>query len=141
MRLVLDTNIVVSAFIKSDGKPSQIVKMILGRKAELYYNEVIISEYESVMSRSKFADKIDSNMVHRFTGLLKSIGVLFMPDTSSIELPDESDRIFYDTAKESGSVLISGNIKHYPKEPFIVQPADFLERFASGGTHRLRIYP
>ena len=40
---------------------------------------------------------------------------------------DESDRIFYDTAKESKSILISGNLKHFPNEEFIMLPADFLE--------------
>ena len=130
MRLVLDTNVVISAFINPDGKPSQIVKMILGRKVEFCYNSVILSEYESVMSRAKFASKIDSGNIRRFIDLLRSIGFSFEPRLSVIKLQDEDDRIFYDTAKESGSVLISGNIKHYPKEPFIVQPADFLERFA-----------
>jgi len=46
-----------------------------------------------------------------------------------ISLPDESDRIFYDTACESKAILITGNKKHYPDEEFIMTPADFLLRF------------
>jgi len=38
VRLVLDTNVIISAFINPDGKPSRIVKMILGREAELCFN-------------------------------------------------------------------------------------------------------
>ena len=129
MRLVLDTNVVVSAFINPGGTPSQIVKMILGRRAELCYNSAILSEYESVMLRPKFSAKINSSTVHRFINLLKSIGISFDPSPSKIRLQDESDRIFYDTARESGSLLISGNIKHYPKKPFILLPADFLKRY------------
>ena len=127
MRLVLDTNVVISAFINPGGKPSQIVKMILGRGAALCYNSAILSEYENVMLRPKFQDKIDSGTIRRFIDLLRSIGISFNPPPSDIKLYDESDRIFYDTAKGSGSVLISGNTKHYPKEPFILLPADFLE--------------
>ena len=129
MRLVLDTNVLVSAFINPGGKPSQIVKMILGRRVDLCYNSVILGEYEKVMLRPKFSNKIDSGNIRRFIDLLRSIGIAFDPLPSTIKLLDESDRIFYDTAKGSGSFLISGNTRHYPKEPFILLPADFLKRF------------
>jgi len=127
VRLVLDTNIVISAFINPDGKPSQILKMVLSRKAELYYNTSILNEYESVMLRPKFSNVINSNNVNRFIDIIRSVGISFDPIPGKIELPDESDRIFYDTARESGSFLVSGNLKHYPKEPFIKSPTDFLK--------------
>ncbi|MCL2662882.1 MAG: hypothetical protein FWE83_06060 [Oscillospiraceae bacterium] len=37
-----------------------------------------------------------------------------------------SDRIFYDTAIASGAVLITGNTKHFPDEPIIMTPSEFL---------------
>jgi hypothetical protein len=40
----------------------------------------------------------------------------------------EDDRIFYDTAKHSGSILVTGNLKHYPKEAFILAPTEFLAK-------------
>lgn len=40
---------------------------------------------------------------------------------------DEKDRIFYDTAKESSAILVTGNIKHFPKEAFIMSPNDFIQ--------------
>jgi len=127
VKLVLDTNIVVSAFINPGGKPSQILKMVLNRKAELYHNSAILSEYESVMLRPKFASVIDSNNIRRFIDIIRSIGISFNPSVSNTKLPDESDRIFYDTARESGSFLVSGNLKHFPKEFFIMSVADFLK--------------
>jgi hypothetical protein len=48
-------------------------------------------------------------------------------DESPTPLPDESDRKFYDTAKYCGAFLITGNIKHFPQEPFIITPAEFLK--------------
>ena len=128
MRLVLDTNVVISAFITPDGKPSQILKIVLQRKAELCYNVSILSEYESVMLRPKFASKIDPRIVGRFINLIRDIGFSCDPLPSGINLLDEADRIFYDTAKESGSMLISGNVKHFPKESFVMLPAAFLKR-------------
>ena len=135
MRLVLDTNIIISALINPRGRPSQIIKMILTRKAELCYNSAILSEYEKVAMRPKFSKLIDSKKVHRFFILLKSIGIPFDPIPSSIKLPDESDRVFYDTAKGSGSILITGNIKHFPKESFVMTTAEFLEFFREKTKH------
>ena len=128
MRLVLDTNIIISAFINPKGIPSQILRLVLQQKAELFYNTYILSEYENVMKRPKFSDKIDKNLIVRFINLIKSIGISYDPIPSNIKLPDEKDRIFYDTAKGSSSLLITGNIKHYPKEPFIMQPSEFMQR-------------
>ena len=128
MQLVLDTNVVVSAFINPAGTPSQILKLVLQGKAKLIINTSILMEYEKVMARPKFEGHIKLDLVHRFTGLLKTIGHSFEPLPSNIKLPDESDRIFYDTARSSDSLLISGNIKHYPKESFIMLPGDFLKK-------------
>jgi putative PIN family toxin of toxin-antitoxin system len=125
----MDTNVIVSSFINPNGTPSQIMKIILNRKAELCYNSAILSEYESVMLRRKFSDKINSCHIQQFINLIRSIGISLNPTSSRIRLPDESDRIFYDTARESSSILITGNLKHFPKETFIMLPADFLKQY------------
>jgi len=126
MKLVLDTNIVVSAFINPHGIPSRIMGIVLSRKAELIYNAAILSEYESVMLRPKFSNKINTESIQKFINLIRIIGTSFNPPGSKIKLPDESDRIFYDTAKQSGSILVSGNLKHFPKERFILSPSELL---------------
>jgi len=131
MQLVLDTNVVISAFINPNGKPSQIIKLVLQRSAALCYNSAILNEYESVMLRPKFSKIIDIGNVRQFINLIGNIGFSFSPLPSSINLPDDSDRIFYDTAKGSDSILISGNIEHSPKERFIMLPADFLKQLES----------
>jgi len=127
VKLVLDTNIIVSAFINPNGKPSQVLKMVLNRKAKIYYNTYILCEYETVMLRPKFSSKISTSNINRFIDIIRSIGISYDPIPSKIKLPDESDRIFYDTAKESGSILVSGNITHFPKESFILTAADLLK--------------
>lgn len=43
-------------------------------------------------------------------------------------MPDESDRVFYEiTLSVDDSFLVTGNLKHYPKKPQVVTPAEFLE--------------
>jgi putative PIN family toxin of toxin-antitoxin system len=126
VRLVLDTNVVISAFINPAGTPARIVSMVLNRRAELCYNSLILGEYEGVALRPKFAEKINAGAVCRFVDLIRSFGISFDPAAGAVEFTDESDRIFYDTAKGSGSLLVTGNTKHFPKESFILSPADFL---------------
>jgi putative PIN family toxin of toxin-antitoxin system len=125
VKVVLDTNVIISAFINPNGIPSQILKMVLSRKAEICYNVTILNEYESVLLRPKFSKYIISGNIHRFIDLIRHIGISINPFPGNIKLPDEPDQIFYDTAKESGSILITGNLKHFPKESFIMSPADF----------------
>jgi len=48
---------------------------------------------------------------------------------STVIMPDETDRKFYDTAQLCKAYLITGNLKHYPDEPSITSPARFLDIF------------
>ena len=43
-------------------------------------------------------------------------------------LPDPKDIVFYEVAlSKEGSYLVTGNIKHFPKRPFVVFPAEMLQ--------------
>ena len=127
--LVIDTNIVISAALSDEGKPAQIMKMVSDGECQLYCNTQIISEYTEVLSREKFNFSIDKQKA--FTNKIEEIGVVVDPVPSVIPFADESDRVFYDTAKKAGAILITGNIKHYPTETFIMTPSDFLESLDS----------
>jgi putative PIN family toxin of toxin-antitoxin system len=130
MNVVLDTNIIVSAALSPTGNPAKIIALIPEKEIQIYCNVGILSEYKDVLSRPrlKIHDEIQKRII---TAILKA-GILFEPTTAAaVPLPDETDRIFYDTAKESGAVLITGNIKHYPAEDFIMTPSQFLTRTQS----------
>ena len=55
------------------------------------------------------------------------VGGVYVPKVSNTPLPDETDRKFYDLAKEVGAILITGNRKHYPDEEFIMTPSEFVD--------------
>jgi len=126
-KIVIDTNIIISAFISPNGIPAKIIDFItLNKQFQICYNADILAEYEEVLTRQKF-DKYNfsHDKVENFIRKLEMAGLVIEPSTSSVSLPDESDRIFYDTAKASGATLLTGNTKHYPDEDFIVIPAVF----------------
>jgi predicted nucleic acid-binding protein len=52
--------------------------------------------------------------------------VLENPQLNKNKKVNEDDRIFYDAAVEANAYLITGNIKHFPKESFIITPSQFL---------------
>lgn len=125
IKIVLDTNIIISAALSPTGNPAKITALISQNEdIQVFYNEDILKEYVRVLSYEKL--KIATDVQSSIIGTFKEFGILVKPIVSEIPLPDESDRVFYDTAQTSGATLITGNIRHFPNEPFIMSPTDFL---------------
>ena len=126
MKIVLDTNVVVSAFLSPAGKPANILQLVLRHDFDICFNTAILAEYEQVLGRSKFAGKLHQPAIRRFFELMKEFGVNIICVPSQVALPDEADRIFYDVAQAAGAVLVTGNKKHYPNETFIKDPSEYI---------------
>ena len=123
-RVVLDTNVLVSANLTSEGNPAKIMNFVSYSALLLFYSPEIIDEYKRVLAYEKLAIPA-ATQSKAIEGICR-LGECIEPAISTIPLADETDRIFYDTAKESGAILITGNIKHFPNESFIMTPANFL---------------
>jgi len=126
-RVVVDTGVVVSALWSVDGNPACVVKLIPNEIVP-HINDVILAEYKEVLDRPKFDFSEQKKLA--FLSKIEEFGVHFIPTESSVPFLYESDRIFYDTAKESGSILITGNTKHFPNEPFVMTPAEFINMYS-----------
>ncbi|MDR1538176.1 MAG: putative toxin-antitoxin system toxin component, PIN family [Clostridiales bacterium] len=124
IRVVLDTNIIVSAFWSEKGSAADILRMFAGKKILPCYNAQIMAEYKVVLSRPKLA--FSRAKVGIFINSMRANGLPVSVRPSTIEFVDETDRKFYDVAKECNATLITGNTRHYPDEPLIVTPAQFL---------------
>ena len=128
MKIVIDTNVFISAALSPKGTPAKIIKELAEEeRLQLFYTAEIFDEYERVLSYKRL--NIAEEMKTRTLRIIKELGIVITPIASVIPMPDETDRIFYDTAKASGSILITGNLRHYPQEPFILSPSDFLKLF------------
>ena len=126
-KVVIDTNVLVSSVLSGEGKPSKVMNLVSKKKVKLFYSNAILTEYKRVLEyeRLNIAPYLREEVIKKVVDL----GTLVDPTVSSIQFTDEDDRTFYDTAKESGATLITGNIKHYPDDPAIMTPSDFLEMF------------
>jgi predicted nucleic acid-binding protein len=52
IRAVLDTNVVVSALMNSEGAPASILKQGLLRKFRWYLSPALLAEYSEVLARA-----------------------------------------------------------------------------------------
>ena len=130
-KIVLDTNVIISAFLTPAGKPATILQLAVQGDFDLYFNTAILVEYEQVLGRSKFADSVNKQRIERFFEIIHSIGTNIICSPGNTDLSHEADRKFYDVAKAAGAILITGNKKHYPDESFIQNPAEFFAGFIS----------
>ncbi len=125
---VIDTNVLVSALFSISGhsNPSIIIRKIIEGVITPLYNEEILAEYEEVLNKDKFPfRKADIDwIISTFLDYGISLGRTAISDE---EFLDKDDIVFYEVAlSKEDSFLVTGNIKHFPKKPFIVTPAEML---------------
>lgn len=112
MRLVVDTNVVVSGIINGDGAPGKIVDAILRGEITVIFSSPILAEYQEVLRRSKFA--FDLEKILDFIEAVEGGGEYMLPIASTFTLPDEKDRPFIDVARTAGCPVVTGNIRDFP---------------------------
>ena len=125
---VIDTNVLVSALLPSQkvSNPTMVLREVFKGRITPVYNEEILDEYKEVLSREKFhihQARIDTVVNH-----IKNTG-LELERTKSWEgvFPDPKDIVFYEvTLSKDDAYLVTGNIKHFPKKPFVVTPAEMV---------------
>lgn len=129
MKIVLDTNVLVSAFIKPQSNAAKILRLVLQGDVHIIVNEYILTEYYEVLARPKFDLKFDK--VQTILELIRSKSIKAPALAKSFHLPDCSDEPFLEAALAGHAhVLITGNKKHFPKKSCkgqkVVTPQEFL---------------
>ena len=99
--------------------------MLLHRLIPLY-NDDIIKEYDEVLHRAKF--KLSEEQISTFIEQVKENGIDSSRFPYDGEMPDEDDRVFYEIClSKEDSFLVTGNLKHFPKEPQVITAAEMME--------------
>jgi putative PIN family toxin of toxin-antitoxin system len=125
-RVVFDTNVIVSALLSPLGNPARALKIaVSGGNVQICHNSRIFAEYREVLSRPKL--NIATEDSDTLLDILFLMGLSITPEVSTVPMADEKDRIFYDTAKTCTAALVTGNKRHYPPEPCILTPTEFVE--------------
>ncbi len=127
--VVVDTNVLVSAALKPLSNPGAIYKLIQDGVIIPLINDAITKEYLDVLSRRKF--NLPKDVVEEIVENISKNAITIIEDHIDTPLPDEKDRAFYEVTMKSNeerdSMLVTGNMKHFPVKPFIVTPKELCE--------------
>lgn len=115
MRLVLDTNVLVSGLLSAGNAPGRIVDLLRAGKIQLQVDERIVAEYGGVVSRPKFRKKVSPFETDLVMDFIKADSEWHVCTTLVEGLPDPSDACFLEVAREARVPLITGNQRHYPQ--------------------------
>ena len=126
---VIDTNVIVSAMLKKDSIPAQVLKEVLVGNIHMLVNEEILDEYIEVLSRKKFRFPIDA-VINLITEIKKQ--AIYVDRTPLDEyMPDPDNAVFYEIVMEArknvDAYLVTGNLKHFPEKPFVVTTTEMIE--------------
>lgn len=132
MRIVLDTNVLVSGLLNPFGPPGRVVQMAAAAELSLCYDARILCEYRGVLSRPAFGFRLDH--IDSLLEQLRAAGELVATVPLSHHLPDRDDEPFLEVAVAAAAdYLVTGNIRHYPASARgsvrVVTPTAFVDAF------------
>lgn len=138
MRVVLDTNVVISGLVTRGGPPARLVDLWAEGRLTVIVCPAILEEYLTVLLRPRFG--VIGSLEHRHS-LIRDL--IDLPNTLLVQ-PDPTDRVdavqvdptdnrFLECALAAGAThLVSGDLHlldlHRFKDITICAPRDFLAR-------------
>jgi putative PIN family toxin of toxin-antitoxin system len=136
IRAVFDTNVVVAGFLSPSGPPGRIVDWLRAGTVLAVLDERILAEYSEVLVRPTFglraADVDEVLAAIRSRATWADVGPADM-----VKLPDPDDVAFAECALVEGVPLVTGNLRHFPKQACrglrVLTPAQFVT-LAGGGS-------
>ena len=130
MRVVLDTNVLISGIITPFGNAARILDMMVLGEIEALYDDRILEEYREVLHRAKFF--FEEKVVDDFLALIESEGAKVTAAPLDEEFIDKDDIPFLEVAVTGlADVLITGNKRHFKGRTMgpikVMTPDEFLK--------------
>jgi putative PIN family toxin of toxin-antitoxin system len=134
IRVVLDTNIIVSALLQPLGPSAQIFVLALGGSIQLCVSGSIYAEYEDVISRPRL--QRSEEIIAGTLQAIREKGLWIRPTQTVHGCQDPDDDIFLECAQAAQAhYLVTGNLKHFPAswaDTMVVTPRWFLDQLLAG---------
>jgi putative PIN family toxin of toxin-antitoxin system len=134
MRVVLDTNRIVSGLLNETGKPGKIIDLALSNRFQVAYDERILGEYEDVLARPELHFR--PTQVRAIIAHLELTGQLIVNADPLLSegFRDPGDLPFAEVfISANAQALVTGNLRHF--SPLlesglpVYTPAQFLDLF------------
>jgi putative PIN family toxin of toxin-antitoxin system len=128
LRVVLDTNVVVSGLLHQKGAPAAILDAATSKQFRCYISESLLDEYREVLTRDYLG--LDQRRATRFIGALREVAIFVVPRKKVAIARDPDDDRVMECALEAGAdYIVTGNIRDFPAQFHgvrVVTPRDFL---------------
>ena len=131
-RVVLGTNVLVSALLSPFGKPARVLDLVLAGEVRLIFDDRLLAEYREVLARPKFG--FHKEDVQALMDFLVAEGEPVVALPLFVTLPDSDDLPFLEVAVQANAPLVTGNKVHFPDAPLppqavVMTPREFLDRW------------
>lgn len=137
MRVVLDTNVLVSGLLSESGAPGWIVDLVFAGELDLAFDDRILAEYRDVLRRPEL--KLPQDQVEALLGAIERLEVRTTPPPWLHSLPDPDDEPFLAVAGGAGALLVTGNTRHFPESSRggvqVISPREMLDLIRATGRH------
>ncbi len=132
LRLVIDTNVVVSAALQPDGLQRTVVLLAMTKPIHWYVSKPIVSEYATVLARPEL--KVRKTLRQQFVQLIGNRARVVVPSRLPEVTSDPADKIFIECADAArADYLVTGNLRHFPrfwKNTKVITSREFLSVIA-----------
>ena len=135
MRIVLDTNVVVSGLLSAVSPPGRVVESVFAGELVLLYDERILDEYADVLARPQF--RFDPGNIGWFLTVVR-LGEPVVAPPLPLTVPDPDDLKFVEVAVAAGAdAIVTGNARHFKLVEGklavpVVSPRRFIEMLRKG---------
>jgi putative PIN family toxin of toxin-antitoxin system len=132
LRLVIDTNVLISAAIKPAGLQRTVLLLAITKPARLYVSRPILEEYSEVLARPELW--IRKGLRQQLLQMIKNRCYTVAPTRRLEVTSDPDDNIFVECADAArADYLVTGNTKHFPrfwKKTKAITPREFISLVA-----------
>ena len=114
LRLVIDTNVLVSAALKPEGLQRTALVLAVTKPARFYVSRPILEEYADVLSRPEL--DIRKGIRQQLLQLVRNHSYIVRPSRRLEVAGDPDDNMFLECADTArADYLITGNQRHFPR--------------------------
>lgn len=113
IRVVIDTNILVSALLHPESLPGSVLLFALSGDVQLCISDAVFGEYEEVIRRPRL--KLSPDVIVGTLTSIRKLGRWVTPSVRVEECTDVDDNAFLECAQASeADFLVTGNQRHFP---------------------------
>ena len=136
MKIVVDTNVLVSALLRPSGPPGRILDVVVSRQVQLALDDRIFAEYSAVLQRPEFGfpGPLVAEMLDHVWRSAERVRAVSLP----LRLPDPDDIMFIEVGVAAlADALVTGNVRHFPASKRwglrVMTPREALESIVGTG--------